>query len=114
MKVSNCCGVSGNGYVLSYEQRELCPKCGEHCEYVEEEETQNTALMELLNYINAQYKINGELNYSYIKPKATELLQKERKQIEEAFLDAINRGDDISPSTARSLFEDYYNKTYKS
>lgn len=41
MKVSNCCFVKGEAWVsgfirLDYEKAELCPKCGEHCEYIEE------------------------------------------------------------------------------
>lgn len=44
MKVSNCCGEKGGGVhakfypwsELSFEERDLCPKCGEHCEYIEE------------------------------------------------------------------------------
>lgn len=41
MKVSNCCGVVGNyGFRhdddTTFEYRELCPKCWEHCEYIEE------------------------------------------------------------------------------
>jgi len=49
MKVSNCCFVKGEAWVsgfirLDYEKAELCPKCGEHCEYIEETtfETINT------------------------------------------------------------------------
>ena len=49
MKVSNCCGVVGNyGFRhdddTTFEYRELCPKCWEHCEYIEETtfETINT------------------------------------------------------------------------
>lgn len=48
MKVSNCCGEKGGGVhakfypwsELSFEERDLCPKCGEHCEYIEETEEQ--------------------------------------------------------------------------
>jgi hypothetical protein len=42
MKVSNCCGVQDAGvyknlrFELTWEEAELCPKCGEHCEYIEE------------------------------------------------------------------------------
>lgn len=40
MKVSNCCGFSGHGIcsetVHDYEQAEICTRCGEHCEYIEE------------------------------------------------------------------------------
>jgi len=45
MKVSNCCGENGNvshhiSFIvddwITYEQQELCPKCGEHCEYIDE------------------------------------------------------------------------------
>jgi len=41
MKVSNCCFVKGEAWAsafnkLDYEKAELCPKCGEHCEYIEE------------------------------------------------------------------------------
>jgi len=43
MKVSNCCGERGDfrewgrlKVTPTYEQQDLCPKCGEHCEYIEE------------------------------------------------------------------------------
>lgn len=41
MKVSNCCFVKGEVWAsafnkLDYEKAELCPKCGEHCDYIEE------------------------------------------------------------------------------
>ena len=117
MKVSNCCGEPVHEFYMT---TELCPKCGEHCEYVEEEETQKTALMELISELHQwaadKYCLYSEEQIKVVRDvinRATELLQKERKQIEEAFLDAINRGDDIFPSTAHSLFEDYYNETYK-
>lgn len=48
MKVSNCCGEKGNHglnpYEVAFIDIELCPKCGEHCEYMEETtfETINT------------------------------------------------------------------------
>lgn len=50
MKVSNCCGEQGTLRYLHHtsltdlEDMELCPKCGEHCEYIEETtfETINT------------------------------------------------------------------------
>ena len=53
MKVSNCCGVSGNyGFRhdddTTFEYRELCPKCWEHCEYVEEEENEQDSNLEEL------------------------------------------------------------------
>jgi DNA-binding CsgD family transcriptional regulator len=45
MKVSNCCGVSGNKHTdidpycnEFYVDIEVCPKCKEHCEYVDESE----------------------------------------------------------------------------
>lgn len=38
MKISNCCGVRGDYkseyYDPTFQQLELCPKCGEHCEYI--------------------------------------------------------------------------------
>lgn len=46
MKVSNCCGEKsqilrdGIGGYFDTVYAELCPKCGEHCEYVDEEETE--------------------------------------------------------------------------
>ena len=54
MKVSNCCGVhgfisvfdgrlSGTNYYDS-EQMEICPKCGEHCEYIEPEKENETVI----------------------------------------------------------------------
>jgi hypothetical protein len=58
MKVSNCCGEKsqilrdGIGGYFDTVYAELCPKCGEHCEYVEEEETQKTALMELISELH--------------------------------------------------------------
>ena len=40
MKVSNCCGADGSYSFMvawaTYEDADLCPKCGEHCEYIEE------------------------------------------------------------------------------
>ena len=52
MKVSNCCCADGNIQVnvtynwkdITCKDIELCPKCGEHCEYIEETtfETINT------------------------------------------------------------------------
>lgn len=37
-KVSNCCGEEGTRNLtnteLSYEEAEMCPRCLEHCEYV--------------------------------------------------------------------------------
>ena len=41
MKVSNCCGVKGDykmgEYIpCTFENFNACPKCGEHCEYIEE------------------------------------------------------------------------------
>ena len=50
MKVSNCCGADGNVPLnkhtrwVTAEQGEICPKCGEHCDYIEETtfETINT------------------------------------------------------------------------
>ena len=55
MKVSNCCGVYGtkrlhavdNWHDQTYEQQDICPKCGEHCEYIEETD---------LNTINTEPK----------------------------------------------------------
>lgn len=35
MKVSNCCGAVIDYYSWR-DLYELCPKCGEHCEYIEE------------------------------------------------------------------------------
>lgn len=37
MKVSNCCGAVIDYYSWR-DLYELCPKCGEHCEYIEETE----------------------------------------------------------------------------
>ena len=38
-KISNCCGASGKGgYAITsttFEEAELCSKCGEFCEYIE-------------------------------------------------------------------------------
>lgn len=55
MKVSNCCGVVGTGYlknnrleVVTFEQAELCSECVEHCEYVEEEENEQDSNLEEL------------------------------------------------------------------
>lgn len=45
MKVSNCCGVNMVGkYIEWFILAEVCPHCGEHCEYIEETtfETINT------------------------------------------------------------------------
>ena len=45
MKVSNCCGASGNKQVpnwdvpgVTFKDLEICDECGEHCEYVEANE----------------------------------------------------------------------------
>jgi hypothetical protein len=45
MKVSNCCGASGNKIwltvseddVITFHDIEICYECREHCDYVEEE-----------------------------------------------------------------------------
>lgn len=40
MEVSNCCGEKGNVRFYEtewlYSEAGMCPKCGEHCEYIEE------------------------------------------------------------------------------
>jgi hypothetical protein len=58
MKVSNCCGVSG-GIPVEYlkdnpthEECNRCPKCGKHCEYIEE------TTFETINTENEQDKDN--------------------------------------------------------
>ena len=49
MKISNCCGEQG---YMMHQQSELCPKCGEHCEYIEE------TTFETINTENEQDKDN--------------------------------------------------------
>ena len=125
MKVSNCCGEKsqilrdGIGGYFDTVYAELCPKCGEHCEYVEEEETQKTALMELISELHQwaadKYCLYSEEQIKVVRDvinRATELLQKERQQIEEAY----NQGDyDGFDGNTPKYFNstDYYNKTYK-
>jgi hypothetical protein len=38
MKVSECCGASKSNGDSCSEDYGICPICGEHCEYVEDEE----------------------------------------------------------------------------
>jgi len=57
MKVSNCCGAFGGYQInlndwLTYDQAELCPKCGEHCEYIDETD------LNIINTENEQDKDN--------------------------------------------------------
>ena len=44
-RVSNCCSARPRGYLGPHgtpdsdsEDHGICPECGEHCEYIEEEE----------------------------------------------------------------------------
>lgn len=115
MKVSNCCGERGDwgdlSILMNYEQAELCPKCGEHCEYVEEEETQKTALMELIEWVKKEPYV---INRSDLIAKATELLQKERQQIEDANSKGLSKNCFYGVNhQAQKAATDYYNKTYK-
>lgn len=57
MKVSNCCGVNMVGkYIEWFILAEICPHCGEHCEYVEETtfETINTENEQRINADNRE------------------------------------------------------------
>ena len=64
MKISNCCNADGNtltGYRFQsndilYIDMELCPKCGEHCEYVEETDL-NEEVLEVGKKVS--FKYNG-------------------------------------------------------
>ena len=138
MKVSNCCGEKsqilrdGIGGYFDTVYAELCPKCGEHCEYVEEEETQKTALMELISELHPwaadKYCLYSEEQIKVVRDvinRATELLQKERKQIEEfgkkcveiavsnCSYDEEEEIIECDYSMAHKEITDYYNKTYK-
>ena len=138
MKVSNCCGEKsqilrdGIGGYFDTVYAELCPKCGEHCEYVEEEETQKTALMELISELHQwaadKYCLYSEEQIKVVRDvinRATELLQKERKQIEEFGKKCVeiavsncsyDKEEEIIEcdySMAHKEITDYYNKTYK-
>jgi len=138
MKVSNCCGEKsqilrdGIGGYFDTVYAELCPKCGEHCEYVEEEKTQMTQIVIGCNY-HTKWQSNKASLYSEEQIKvvrdvinrATELLQKERKQIEEFGKKCVeiavsncsyDKEEEIIEcdySMAHKEITDYYNKTYK-
>ena len=138
MKVSNCCGEKsqilrdGIGGYFDTVYAELCPKCGEHCEYVEEEETQKTALMELISELHQwaadKYCLYSEEQIKVVRDvinRATELLQEERKQIEEFGKKCVeiavsncsyDKEEEIIEcdySMEHKEITDYYNKTYK-
>ena len=54
----------------------------------------------------------GVLDIDWCLTHAKLLLPKEREQIEEACVDMLNRGDDISPDTVRSIVSNYITQNY--
>jgi len=50
MLVSNCCGASNrsNGD-NDYAEFNICPECGEHCEFVDDEEGSDDGSLDLPN-----------------------------------------------------------------
>lgn len=115
MKVSNCCGENGNVKFYEtewlYSEAGMCPRCGEHCEYIEEE-TQKTALMELIEYFEKNKEEHGMASEIAISV-ATELLQKEQEYFEDCYNQGRYDGEDGNIPQFKSG-TDYYNKTYKS
>jgi len=68
MKVSNCCGADGSYSFMvawaTYEDAELCPKCGEHCEYIEETDlnTINTENETIRSKEGTPVQVEGSIN----------------------------------------------------
>ena len=72
MLVSNCCGKQG--YVEKFDERlsgtnyynaedeGVCPECGEHCEYIDEEDEETIELKAIyenypnLDHVNPEYR----------------------------------------------------------
>ena len=67
----------------------------------------NTPLMELIAYIDEKYKDSVFAAPSFIREKATELLEKEREVIMDAYWD----GGHDRPNH-QSTCEEYYTKTF--
>jgi len=74
MKVSNCCGADGSYSFMvawaTYEDAELCPKCGEHCEYVEEEPKDRKCYN--CKHASPGFKISGQTHHQCNHPKHEE------------------------------------------
>ena len=72
-------------------------------------EKQQTALTELIEWINfIEHKYGGD-GVSHIKTKATELLETEKQQIIKAVLD----GSYGNPIMTKEIATKYYNETLK-
>jgi len=83
MKVSNCCGEKsqilrdGIGGYFDTVYAELCPKCGEHCEYVEEEKTQMTQIVIGCNY-HTKWQSNKAMRFVLVEISGTKARLKTR------------------------------------
>ena len=74
MKVSDCCGAPprSNGDCDTSDYG-ICPDCGEHCEYVEEEETENNATMnEYYDVKQGGYDSHGKYHEPYQTSEITD------------------------------------------
>ena len=68
-----------------------------------------TAMQEMIDWV--EEKFNNPHQTETFK-KATELLDKEKKQIEKTWFDSTAQFDNAAEMTYKKLFEDYYNQTY--
>ena len=67
-----------------------------------------TAMMELIEYINYIKQSEGILTSHEIKEKAFELLEKEKTQIVDAYIEGV-----ADLQERYNSGEDYFNQTYK-
>jgi t-SNARE complex subunit (syntaxin) len=68
-----------------------------------------TAMQEMIDWV--EEKFNNPHQIETFK-KATELLEKEKKQIEKTWFDSTAQFDNAAEMTYKKLFEEYYNQTY--